>query len=206
MSFSPDPAWIALFPSSDIPIILRDVRDAAKTLAPPPGREKRGEDFLTRKIWNTLRQKQRYYTGPLCPSIEHWTSDASRSDLLFTCGKGLETYFAIEAKRLFVRYPSGGKASLVSEYIAEGMMRFISSKYAPYQEAGAMLGYVFTCSERDARNAVKKAVEIRKGDLLLIGEFSESSLALDPPVDETVHRLNEKNLILYHLFVEIKDR
>lgn len=52
-----------------------------------------------------------------------------------------ERYLAYECKRLNVR-SSGARASLATEYVGEGMMRFITEQYAQDLPMGCMLGYV----------------------------------------------------------------
>ncbi len=205
MNFVPDPRWIELFPPMYIPIIIQDVLDAVPHLEPPPADEKRPEEFLSRQICRRLRRNKRYYTGPLTPNIEHWLTDLeSRADIVFHCGKGQETYFVVEAKRLFVVFPSGRKASLVREYVDHGIMRFIDNRYAPYQQAAAMLAYVFTVSCQEAQAKIGMEVDRQRKKVCLQGSFGSSALSVKPAVNETRHLAGEKPFTLYHLFVDIK--
>jgi hypothetical protein len=52
-----------------------------------------------------------------------------------------ERYLAYECKRLNVIY-GGGRSSLATEYVKEGMMRFMTEQYAEALPVGCMLGYV----------------------------------------------------------------
>jgi hypothetical protein len=52
-----------------------------------------------------------------------------------------ERYLAYECKRLNVVY-SGGRSSLATNYVTEGMMRFLTEQYAEGLPVGCMLGYV----------------------------------------------------------------
>jgi hypothetical protein len=52
-----------------------------------------------------------------------------------------ERYLAYECKRLNV-VGSGGRASLATLYVSDGMMRFITEQYAQDLPLGGMLGYV----------------------------------------------------------------
>lgn len=52
-----------------------------------------------------------------------------------------ERYLAYECKRLSVRNV-GGRASLATDYVVDGMMRFITEQYAQDLPMGSMLGYV----------------------------------------------------------------
>jgi len=200
----PDLSWIELFPQKNIHIIIQDILDTLPKLTKPPKSCMRPEEHLTQQLHNKVKQNQRYYTGPLSPSIEHWISDESRTDMLFLCGKGQETYFAVEAKRLFITYPGGKKADLIKEYIDDGMMRFIKGRYAPYQLSSAMLGYVFDVSCSKVREVLGHAL-VKRTDLSLVGTLEKSLLPVTPPVDETQHALEKGIFTLYHLFVKIEE-
>ncbi len=204
----PGVSWrIELFPESYIPVVIQDILDALPLLKNPPEATSRQEEHLTGQLYAIIKRNLRYFTGPIEPSIEHNLPDQeSRVDLRFSCGKGQETYFVVEAKRLFVAYPKGAKADLLQAYIDEGMMRFIGERYAPYQQASAMLGYVFEVSCADARRAVKAAVEKRCQDLHLTGTFESSALGVSPPIDETRHTLRSKSFIIYHIFAQLAPR
>lgn len=204
----PSPSWlIELFPQSYVPVVLQDILDALPRLNSPPEGATRPEELLTGQLYDLIKRNQRYYSGPLEPSIEHWLPDRdSRVDIRFSCGKGLETYFVVEAKRLFTTYPGGAKADPLQAYIDRGMMRFIGGRYAPFQEASAMLGYVFEVTCADARCRLKAAVEKRRQDLHLTGDFGPSLLAVTPPVDETNHALCARTFTLYHLFAQPSPR
>ena len=124
-----------LFPDDDVAVIVQDVLDSSRDLPRPGAKEKRPEESLSKVVFLRLVKIPRYRTGPLEPHIESWLPDAShRGDIRFSCGRGIETYFIFEAKRLFVTYPNTGrKHSLVPQYIADGMMRFVNRHYAPFQ-------------------------------------------------------------------------
>lgn len=85
-------------------------------------------------------------------------------------------------------------------------MRFIGARYAPHQQASAMLAYVFDVTCADARNAVKTAVEKRRHDLHLTGDFEPSALAVSPSIDETRHALHSKPFVIYHMFAQLSPR
>ena len=52
-----------------------------------------------------------------------------------------ERYLAYECKRLNVVY-NGSRASLATDYVTKGMMRFMTEQYAEAMPIGCMLGYV----------------------------------------------------------------
>lgn len=194
-----------LFPEDDVSVIIQDVLDCSRDLPRPGGREKRPEEFLSKMVFRRLTRIHRYRTGPLQPDMETWLPDAAhRGDIRFSCGRGLETYFLIEAKRLFVTFPrSGRKDSLIPKYIAEGMMRFVRGHYAPFQHRSAMLGYVHDETLETTHERIARSVEDRREELGLLDSLQPSPLPVDPKVSETKHNLGDGRFILYHLLVAI---
>lgn len=207
-SASPPQSWrIKLFPKSYVPVLLQDILDALPSLKSPPEDVTRPEEHLNRQLYTLLMRNRRYYSGPIEPSYEHWLPDLKgRVDFCFKCGKGTETYFAVEAKRLFITYPNGKKADLLQAYIDEGMMRFIKGRYAPFQESSAMLAYVFDATCAEARSRVKAAIENRRHELRLTADFGTSALKVKPPIDETRHVLESKPFVIYHIFAQLSPR
>ena len=193
-----------LFPKSYVRIIVQDVQDVCRNVQRPPKSEKRPEEHLSKQVYHLLKRNPRYYSGPLEPHIESWLPDLeSRADIRFSCGKGIETYFIFEAKRLFVTHPGGKSAKLVAEYVNEGMMRFVGERYARYQQASAMLGYVFDVTPTEAEAEVGLAIERDREKLCLSTSLSTSLMKVTPPVDETCHNIRGRPFLLYHLFVTI---
>jgi len=194
-----------LFPEDDVAVIVQDVLDCSRDLPRPGVTEKRPEEFLSKEVFLRLTRIPRYRIGPLQPGMESWLPDAAhRGDIQFSCGRGLETYFLIEAKRLFITYPNTGrKDSLVPEYIAEGMMRFVNRHYAPFQHRSAMLGYVFDEALANANRRLAHGIQSRQQDLRLSSPHQPSTLPVKPRVYETRHDLNDVLFTLYHLLVAI---
>mgnify|MGYP005845988709 FL=1 len=194
-----------LFPDDDVPVILQDVLDCCRDLPRPTEKEKRPEEFLSKIVFLQLTRIPRYRIGPLQPDMESWLPDAAhRGDIRFSCGRGLESYFLIEAKRLFVTFPkSGRKDSLIPKYISEGMMRFVKRHYAPFQHRSAMLGYVHDETLANAHSQLAQGIQTRQDDLRLSCPFQPSSMSVKPTVAETQHSLDDGCFILYHLLVAI---
>lgn len=194
-----------LFPGDDVAVIVQDVLDCSRELPRPSAKEKRPEEFLSKAVFLRLTRLPRYRIGPLQPDMEAWLPDAAhRGDIRFSCGRGLEAYFLFEAKRLFITYPNTGrKDSLIPQYIAEGMMRFVNRHYAPFQHQSAMLGYVFDESLSNASSQLAERIQSRKNDLRLSELQQPSSLPVTPSVSETRHDLDDGPFTLYHLLVPI---
>jgi len=68
-----------------------------------------------------------------------------------------DVYLAYECKRLNVIYKNK-KHSLSSEYVDEGMMRYISAQYAKKLPIGIMLGYVMDNDTLSAEKSIKKSI------------------------------------------------
>ncbi len=161
----------SLFPADEIPLILDTVLRYAGMLRKEHETER--EDVLSDRLFQLLRRDKTFRAAPFVPVREHQIFDDSikeghsgRIDINFICLPGDKTYFAIEAKRLHVTFPSGWQ-SLVSEYLIgeQGMMCFITGKYARFQHAAAMLGYVFDGKVTKARTGLAEGVRNNSGRL-----------------------------------------
>jgi hypothetical protein len=203
--------FVRLFPSEDIPSILQNIQTSCETLI----RQKPSEieNDLTKRLYLQLCRFPEYRTGPIEP---HWESHVvvfdedepgitGRVDIRFSCGRGIETYFPVEAKRLFVTYPKGGKASLVADYIDDGMLRFVTGQYGYKMSAGAMLGYVCDNTVSKAKNTLFAAIDKEAAKLRLTanGRWQESIIGVTPPVDETRHELDSCGFTIYHILTKV---
>lgn len=202
--------FVNLFPAEDIPRIIQNILMCVDTLSRKFPGEK--ENDLTKRLYKDLCRNPEYRRGPIVPLWESWLVNLTesdpeitgRADILFLCG-GLETYFLIEAKRLFVTYPAGGKKHLVTDYINDGMMRYLTGQYASKMTEGAMLGYVCDSTIPVAKKALssevaKESVKLR---LSKTGAWQTSSLAVIPPVDETRHDLDDRTFTIYHILTGV---
>lgn len=203
--------FVNLFPTEDISRILQNLQNCCGTLIRQAPFEL--ENDLSKRLFKQLCRCPEYRTGPLEP---HWESQVvtfdedepeitGRVDIKFSCGRGIETYFPVEAKRLYVTYPKGTKASLIKDYINDGMMRYVSGQYASKMAEGAMLSYVCDSTIPVAKNALsaevgKEAVKLR---LAKSGAWHTSSLAVTPLVDETRHDLDDRSFIMYHILTKV---
>ncbi len=206
-------AYKRLFPAKHIPTILLLIVEAGSSLRKKTEHER--EDHLTRRLYKQLIKAPVFRNGPLDivlqPEIPLTGQDVDASsfgriDLLVSCARGHEVYFAIEAKRLRFYSAGGGKLySGAGEYIREGMMRFVTGKYAPYMEESAMLGYVFDGELDKARSDVDKSIRNNATALRLAspGCLARSSILPEAGLDETKHDLPERSFAIYHIFVPV---
>ena len=79
-----------------------------------------------------------------------------------------ERYLAYECKRLNV-HNNGSRRSLATQYVVEGMMRFITEQYAEGLPVGCMLGYVMDGDTAFAQSQVNNVI-VSHGPLSLTGD------------------------------------
>ena len=128
-----------------------------------------------------------------------------RLDLRFTSGVALEEYFSFECKRL---YAKKGKRtySLVSDYLDEGMTRYVKSQYAPDRAQGGMIAYVHTGGVDRAIATFRKALKrcFRKLEMCPPGEASCSRIRpANTMILETSHQrpASGSTFLIHHLFL-----
>ncbi|MEN8262667.1 MAG: hypothetical protein ABFR82_04330 [Nitrospirota bacterium] len=200
-----------LFPKGQIPFVLAAIFQAGDNLRKKTERDR--EDWITRRLYARLIKIPIYRDGPLDIRMqtEIPASDpdsnypAGRIDILVSCGQGAEVYFAIEAKRLRVSSSRGTLVLGNTGYVLHGMMRFVTGQYAPFMEAGAMLGYVYDGKTDEARVNIDIAIEKRAHDLKLIEahKLSRSGILPKKLVDETTHELEKRIFAIYHVFLVV---
>jgi len=221
---SVDPCWTGLFPDETIPVILRVVQRCAAKL------EKRApcesENSLSDRLYHRILRDREYrdlVPAQLKREASVYRDDSpvdedcepphpgpiGRVDFVFENGTGLaKPYpeFVIEAKRLHVSFPRAGWHSLVNEYVSgdQGMMCFVSERYATAQQVGAMLGYVFDRDVSKARTAVSATVERHRSKLRLktASRYSATNLS-GLKIDESWHTLDRREFRLFHLFAKV---
>ncbi len=202
---------IPLFPSEEIPRILKLVLFHAEKIRKTHETEK--EEPVSNRLFKRLRKDKIFRAAPFVPVREHQLFDknnqegqSGRIDINFICHPGDETYFAIEAKRLHVTFPSGWK-SLISEYVtgSQGMMCFISGKYSQSQQAAAMLGYVFDGDIARAEDKIAASVRKNAKRLKLTPphKIHDSSISSGNHVKETRHALILREFVIYHILVSV---
>lgn len=208
--------WIPLFPAEEIPFILGAVLRCSATL-----RKKHTTEHENR-ISNRLRKllirdpdlRQRPIEldreTPLYDDDSDEENPIGRPDFRFRYSTGTRKpwpYFAIEAKRLHVTFPSGWD-SCVHKYVTDrqGMMCFIEQRYGKGLVSGGMLGYVFDGNIETARTSVAASIETSREKLKTVPPFKlvlSSVLSEDSRVFQTIHALEHRDFIIYHLFVDV---
>jgi hypothetical protein len=220
---SVDATWTGLFPDDEIPRILRIVERCAKGLRKLAPCE--SENSLSDRLYQRIvrdpafrdvpaelyRELSVYRDGePVQEDTEPpKPGPIGRVDFVFKNGTGAQKpypEFVIEAKRLNVTFPRAGHHSLVPEYVTgdQGMMCFITGRYAVAQCSGAMLGYVFDGNVASARVAIAQAVAANSGKLRMQnGAVLAPTIHIDLCADETLHDLTKRRFRLYHLLAAV---
>jgi hypothetical protein len=204
--------WADTFPGELVPEILDVVIAAWARFPQPDGLEE--EETITRRFRNTLRQERDFRKLPVRLDRECWLDEEAsaevlgRLDLRLTAAGQVreDVYFAFECKRLNVLFPSG-KRSLASDYVEEGMMRFVESQYSPEQETGGMLGYVMDGQTDAAIEAVERALRARCAALKMDAPGGLAVSTLRPEqevVKETVHQLGSRRFLLHHVLLAVQ--
>lgn len=203
--------WGCPFPRKHVQNVLSSMVAAADSLKKKTKTDK--ENWLTRRLHARLIQHFPFRDGPLDialqPEITSEDIDANKPtgqiDIKIMCGKGAQVYFAIEAKRLRVSYPFDRLEIYATEYVDDGMMRFITGQYAPHMNIGAMLGYVFDGNVAEARDNISKTIEKRRDELSLLHGtgLRQSKILPNRAMDETIHEPDKRELVLYHVLVAV---
>lgn len=199
--------WSDLFPNDLISDILDLIISSWKDFSKPAINEI--ETRITRKFYFRLKSNKDLRKLPFIILREKPEDDLQtgeeigRIDLQFIAGDREEVYFAFECKRLNVDFPSG-KKSLAAEYVEEGMMRFIISKYSSSLSHGGMLGYIMDGDFLTATNAVEKKINDNVERLCMearTGLLKSSIKASIEEIKETSHKLEKRTFTIHHIFL-----
>lgn len=212
MMGNPGVVYERLFPQKRILVILRLILQVGKKLRKQSETDR--EDWLTTRLHRQLIHEPVFRDGPMLihlqPDIVNSEIDPEKNtvegrlDLQVSFNLGYEVYFAIEAKRLRVSLPSKFFSGS-REYVEDGMMRFVTGQYAPFMQAGAMLGYVYDGDTKKARTDIdrqvqKKAKKIKRKEPK---KLATSTLIPHQCIDETKHDLGKRSFTVYHILLAV---
>jgi hypothetical protein len=206
--------WVRLFEAEEIPIILGAVLRCSARLRKTSIAER--EDRISDRLRMLLIQDTQLRERPIIVDREVYVYDddqekpTGRLDFRFLWTREAahsRLYFAIEAKRLHVTFPSGWD-SCVQKYVTDrqGMMCFIEQRYGQGLASGGMLGYVFDGDVERARISIAASIEANHEKLKTAPPFKlvlSSVLPGDSRVSETLHALAHGNFVIYHLFIAV---
>lgn len=205
--------WADTFPDELVPRILDLITETWEGLEKPGDSDH--EVAITKKFKHFLKQAKNYRKLPVRIERESPEDDSNtgeelgRIDLKFMPATSAveEVYLAFECKRLHV-VENGKLRSLASEYVKEGMLRFVNGQYASTLRHGGMIGYVLNGNcvraiQQIERNLTKLHDQLR----LSSGALAQSSLRSENTnIRETSHRLEDSRTFrIHHLFLGCTD-
>ena len=200
--------WTNTFPDDLIPKILDLVVSAWKTFTKPAHDEY--EVAITAKFRSSLINLKDFRRLPVTIQREIPEDDLQtgkergRIDLRFTHGYRENIYFAFECKRLNKIDSKNKINSLAPEYVKEGMMRFVTRKYASSVDKGGMIGYVMDGNIDTAIRAVNRNINHNRINLKISKSNSLLPSSLIPSnseIKETQHDLDGRNFMIHHIFL-----
>lgn len=209
MSFGGDPtAWLD-FIDSQMPAILRLVLSTWSDV--PPLAPDALEDPTTEVLCRALRRNRTSGELPFRIDIQMVELDPAagerqgRMDIVFSPMVPNEAiYFCLECKRLNAMI-GGQRRTLATEYVSQGMFRFVRRQYGAQVRHGGMLGYVLDGQVDAAVNAVAVAIVAQKNELGFVGKPTLSPSRFLPDgagVFETAHtRVDpQQPFLVQHIF------
>ncbi len=126
---------------------------------------------------------------------------SSKIDFVLTIGDDEDVYLACECKRLNVPYETGTRG-LFSEYVDEGLMRFISGQYSNGLPLAMMLGYVMDAHVDEARQSLQKAMKDRSQSIRLKSTKDKTPITGRPVRFSTTHSLSRHDIEVTHTLLE----
>jgi hypothetical protein len=201
-------AWADAFPDHLLPEIMEVVCLVWNALRKPLPNDH--ETKTSRRMCASLRQSPALRALPLRVDVETVLIDDTgeteigRLDLRFTSASyHPEAYFSFECKRLCVK--DGAKLRvLATEYVNDGMKRYVTGQYAPARRHGGMIGYVHTGTRTKAMAKVDKVLAVQASAL---GMKSPAQLRVSPlcPANDaarmTEHTRANGAITIHHLFL-----
>ena len=182
MTAAGDPArWAERFRNLDIRFLERVVAVWPTCTAALPNQPP--EDDITLNLVNLLLK------DPEARRLFHWlefqfesfgfTADGTayskgRIDMALILDGERERYLAYECKRLNVVY-KGGTNSLATQYVKDGLTRFVTEQYAENLSVGCMLGYVMDGDVVPAQTKVRAAIDRHRSGIGLTAEPEQES-------------------------------
>jgi len=203
--------WSDTFPDHLIPRILDLVTETWESFEKPTPTEH--EVPITRRLKRALKQAKDYQRLPVRIERESAEDDPitgeelGRIDLKFLPAVSAleEVYFAFECKRLNI-LENGKRRTLAPEYVMEGVMRFVTGRYASIMQHGGMIGYVLDGRCNDTIRLVQSNIRRRCRALQLDADsiLLQSRLRPDNPmIRETAHKLS-RSFVLHHVFLSCR--
>jgi hypothetical protein len=203
--------WVNLI-DSQVPDILALVIASWESLPAPAGNEL--ENSITNRLCARMqnapnRETFLFHIQPQDVILEPASGDElGRTDIAFKPFVPSDRiYFCLECKRLNVRVPNAVRPRpYFSEYVRNGMLRFISGQYAGAVRNGGMLAFVLNADLPAAMEGVRGNIQAAQAELGMASpaDFAPSHIwPTDARIRETNHRRahNPEPFTIHHLFM-----
>ena len=175
---------------------LSDAIEAAWPICVAPLQSKKNEmtheDHITEHLVYSLKRTKSvpgrilYQHTLLVEDGAGNVSLSSKIDFVLTVGDDEDAYLACECKRLNV--PHGTRVrSLCSEYVDQGLMRFVTGQYSRGMPLAMMLGYVMNARCDSARQGVRQVMMLRSASIGLQSEKDDAVAKGRPLRFHTTH-------------------
>ena len=130
------------------------------------------EDTITRTIVDKVGRfgkarsclRLEYHFEPFAHTASGAAVSKGQIDIAVFVTSGREVYLAYECKRLNV-IRSDGRRTLATEYVVQGVMRFITEQYSENLPVGCMLGYVMDGDLSFAHEKIEAAMMAKEHEL-----------------------------------------
>jgi hypothetical protein len=210
MSVVGSPAeWDDFFSTDFIPQIIDLVLTSWQAMPVPASDQL--EDRITIALYCSLCRNQAACTLPFLIRVQDVEVDlelereTGRKDIAFFPALRSDVYFCLECKRLNV-FEDGETRAYASEYVREGMARFVSRQYSPFVQQGGMLAYVLDGDIVRAMRNVERNIQARYSELGMAppGSFERSSIRPEiENIRETHHNREAEAKVfrIHHLFI-----
>ena len=203
--------WVNLI-DSQVPDILELIITSWRSLPAPAPNEL--ENNITNRLCARMqnapnRETFPFHIQPQDVILEPDTgNELGRTDIAFKPFVPSDSiYFCLECKRLNVRIPNTPRLRpYFSEYVRNGMLRFIRGQYAGAVRNGGMLAFVLDADLSAAIAGVRGNIQAAQAELEILSpaDFVSSSIRpADTWIRETVHRRahSPEPFTIHHLFM-----
>ena len=169
-------AWAARFRTLDVRFLERVVAvwpSCVAVLPDDPSEDTITENLVAKVLMDAQARRLfhylEYHYEPFGYTPDGRAFSKGEVDMAVLLDQRRDRYLAYECKRLNVPR-NGGTRSLATEYVTEGLCRFVTGKYADGLPVGCMLGYVLDGDAAGARDKVLAAIGAKQDDVGLLGK------------------------------------
>lgn len=202
-------AWAGLLEPM-LPDILQLVLDCWVSMPVPEQGE--GEDDITVRLCLRLKHNRTARNLPFqidTQMVELEPAEGNETGRMDITFRPLipreDIYFCLEGKLLNV-IKNDRRRALASEYVKQGMMRFISGKYARAVLHGGMAGYILDGDTTYAITRVSASIKKHCATLGMEptqGLVASSVIGANRYVRETAHKRKGETFLIHHLFLAV---